>query len=252
MTFVLDLPNRPEKPRTTGRTQLLDKGQGLTAIRDLMDVAAHTIDLVKLGWGTSLVTRQLAEKVACYHEYDVDVGLGGTLLELVYLKGRVEEFRSWLLELGIRTVEVSDGAIRMPEEDKLALIARFTEDFTVYSEVGRKDASVVVTPARWVKAIKRELEAGAKAVILEGRESGTAGMYRQSGEIRMGLVDEILDADIPLESLIFEAPNKENQVWLMRHLGTSVNLANIHPDDALAVETLRLGLRADTLLDLHR
>lgn len=252
MTLQLDLPERPAKPRHNGRTQILDKGSGLAQTRDLLEVSGPLLDLAKLGWGTSMVSRQVPEKVATYAEFGVEVCLGGTLLELAYLQGKIDALRGWLLDLGIGIVEVSDGAVIMPPEEKLGLISRLAEDFTVHSEVGSKDAAAIVTPARWVAEIRRELSAGSSYVILEGRESGTAGLYRQSGEIRMGLVDEILEADIPQDSLIFEAPNKANQVWLIKHLGPSVNLANIAPDDVVSVETLRLGLRADTLLDFHR
>lgn len=252
MTLNLTLPQRPDKPRSRGRTQILDKGMGLMATRDFLDVAAGMVDLVKLGWGTSIVTPNVGAKVNLYREYGVDVCLGGTLLELVFLQDKVEELTEWLLELGISTVEVSDGVVHITPEEKATLISRLAKEFTVLSEVGSKDTTAIVTPARWVEEIRRDLEAGSSSVILEGRESGTGGLYRESGEIRMGLVDEILDADIPQERLVFEAPNKVNQVWLIRHLGPSVNLANIRPEDAVPVETLRLGLRADTLLDLHR
>jgi phosphosulfolactate synthase len=252
VTLNIDLPARPQKPRSIGRTHLLDKGLGTSAIRDLLDVASDSIDLVKLGWGTSLVTQGLEEKIACYTERGIDVCVGGTLLELVYLKGKVDAFVDWIGVLGLKHVEVSDGVVRIPAEDKSELISRLAKDFVVYSEVGSKDQNVVVTPAKWVAEIKRDFDAGASLVILEGRESGTAGMYRDSGEIRMGLIDEILDADIAQDTLLFEAPHKENQVWLMRHLGPHVNLGNVAPEDSIAVETLRLGLRSDTLLDLHR
>lgn len=239
------------KPRDIRRTQVLDKGLGHRQVNDMLEVAGHLIDLVKLGWGTALVTGQLEEKVALYREAGIELCLGGTLLEVYSHRGEVDQFEDLINELGLSHVEVSDGTIELPIEEKVALISRFAENFTVYSEVGQKDPDVVVTPAKWVRAIQAELEAGASKVILEGRESGTAGMYRTGGEIRMGLIDEILDAGISPEKLIFEAPNKASQTWFIRHIGVDVNLANVLPDDVIPLETLRLGLRADTLLDIH-
>lgn len=239
------------KPRAVRRTQILDKGLGTRHIRDLLDVAGDHIDLTKLGWGTALVTNGLREKIDLYREAGIDVCLGGTLLEVYILRNQVDDFERLVSGLGLSHVEVSDGAVELPREEKLALIKRFASDYTVYSEVGQKDPDVVVTPAKWLASIEAELGAGADKVILEGRESGTAGMYRTSGEIRMGLIDEILDAGIPPEVLIFEAPTKASQTWFIKHIGVDVNLANIAPDDVIPLETLRLGLRADTLLDIH-
>lgn len=248
----LHLPSRAQKPRTSGRTHLLDKGLGPRSVADVIEVAGPVIDLVKLGWGTSVVSGMVAEKVAAYQAADIDVCLGGTLLELACLQGRVSAYRQQVEDLGIACVEVSDGTYEMPEDVKLQLIEDFAaDDYVVYSEVGSKDAATIVSPYRWVAAVKRELEAGATAVILEGRESGTAGLYRESGEIRMGLVDELIESGVAASRLVFEAPGKTSQSWLMQHVGYDVNLGNIRPDDALAVETLRLGLRADTLMDRH-
>lgn len=239
------------KPRRIRRTQILDKGLGPRQIEDMLDTAGNLIDLAKLGWGTALVTRGLEEKIQLYNSVDVEVCLGGTLLEVYLHRGQLEQFESLVAELGLTHVEVSDGTIEIPLVEKLSLIERFAVDYTVLSEVGQKNPDVVVTPAKWVAAIKAELEAGADKVILEGRESGTAGMYRTTGEIRMGLIDEILDAGIPPEKLIFEAPTKASQTWFIKHIGSDVNLANVPPEDVISLETLRAGLRADTLFDIH-
>jgi phosphosulfolactate synthase len=173
------------------------------------------------------------------------------LFEVFYLQGRLDEYAGWMGEMGITSMEVSDGAVTMDEAEKLRAIEHFATDFTVYSEVGSKDADAIVTPAKWLDAIRAELEAGVSHVILEGRESGTAGMYRRSGEIRMGLIDEIIDGGVPADRLVFEAPQKAQQVWLIEHVGPDVNLGNVPMDELIPVETLRLGLRADTLLTLH-
>lgn len=247
----LRLPERSAKPRRSGRTHGLDKGIGPHLLDDLLSVAAPYLDLVKLGWGTSVVTPNLPGKIARYREHEVEVCFGGTLFELVVLQDRLEEYAAWMKDLGLEAVEVSDGTLVMEEADKLRMIERLAADFTVFSEVGSKDAEAIVTPAKWVGAIRAELEAGASHVILEGRESGTAGMYRQSGEIRMGLIDEIVDAGIPTDRLVFEAPRKPQQVWLIEHLGPEINLGNIPLDEVIPLETLRLGLRADTMLHLH-
>jgi len=247
----LTLPQRSSKPRSRGRTHGLDKGIGPDAVRDQLSVCGEYLDLVKLGWGTSVVTPVLREKIDVYRAFGVDVCFGGTLFELVVLQGRLDEYVAWMQDLGLTSVEVSDGTLEIEEAAKLRMIERLAADFTVFSEVGSKDAEAIVTPAKWLNAIEAELEAGASHVILEGRESGTAGMYRKSGEIRMGLIDEIIDAGVPVERLVFEAPLKPQQVWLIEHLGPEINLANIALDEVIPVETLRLGLRGDTLLALH-
>jgi phosphosulfolactate synthase len=251
MNSPLRIPDRGSKPRTDGRTHIIDKGLPVGLIHDQLHLAGEFVDLVKLGWGTSVVTPILSEKLETYRAHDIEVCFGGTLFELAHLQGRVDEYTAWLRELNITSVEISDGVLELEASEKAALIEKLSAELTVYSEVGSKDAAAIVTPARWVRAIKDELAAGADKVILEGRESGTAGMYRPSGEIRMGLIDEILEADIPVDRLIFEAPRKDQQVWLIEHIGAGVNLGNIAPDDALPLETLRLGLRADTLLTFH-
>lgn len=252
MTFVPPAwLQAPPKPRDNRRTQILDKGQGLRQTEDLLETAGDLVDLAKLGWGTALVTAGVQDKIDLYTEADVDVSLGGTLLELYVRRGEIDLYEEHVEQLGLTHVEVSDGTVEMPLPEKLALIERFAGKYTVYSEVGQKDPEVVVTPAKWVAAINAELGAGASKVILEGRESGTAGMYRTSGEIRMGLIDEILDAGIEPDKLIFEAPTKAAQTWFIRHIGPDVNLANVPTTDVIALETLRLGLRADTLLDIH-
>ncbi len=250
MNHAFTLPERAAKPRRSGRTHLLDKGLGPRAVDDLLEVAGDVIDLVKLGWGTSLVAADVRDRVRRYRAADVEVCLGGTLVEFAWLRGELDAYRRWVDDLGITCVEVSDGTLEIPDDDKVAMIRDFATDFTVYSEVGSKDADTIVSPSRWVAAVHRELEAGATGVILEGRESGTAGLYRQSGELRMGLVDDLVHSGVSTDQLVFEAPGKTGQVWLLRHVGMDVNLANIRPDDAIAVETLRLGLRSDTLLDV--
>jgi phosphosulfolactate synthase len=249
--MTLRTPSRIAKPRTTGRTNLLDKGMGLATMADLLAVAADYIDLVKIGWGTALVLPDLDARLELFRSHDIDICCGGTLFEYAYVTDQVEGYVDWLKERGLRHVEVSDGTITMEPTEKLKAIERLAADFHVLSEVGSKDADAIVSPARWVKAIVSEMEAGATDVILEGRESGTAGLYRKSGEMRTGLVDEVLDSGIDPHRLIFETPQKGHQVYLLNLLGVTANFANIAPEDAIPLETLRRGLRSDTLSQIH-
>jgi phosphosulfolactate synthase len=230
-----------------GLTHVMDKGLGPRAWEDVLETCGDYISIVKLGWGTAFVTPNLARKLAILK--DKPVVIGGTFLEAVIAQDKVDEYKSWLGELGLTYVEISDGVIDLPRERKLELIADFARDFTVLSEVGSKDADVVYAPYQWVEWIKEELEAGAWKVITEGREGGTSGIYRPSGEMRTGLVDEIVH-EVPVEDLIFEAPQKGSQAWFIRQFGPSVNLGNIPPEEVIALETLRLGLRADTLKEV--
>jgi phosphosulfolactate synthase len=244
---LLDLPPRSGKPRTSGLTHVLDRGMSLAQVDGLVEVAGDSVDIVKLGWGTALATGNLEPKLARLRAHGIPVVLGGTLTELAIQQGRIDGLIAWLHELGLEHVEVSDGTITLEPDVKLELIRRLARDgFTVLSEVGSKDDERIMAPYRWVEQIQAELDAGAWKVIAEARESGTAGIYRPTGEIRQGLIDEITHA-IPAERLLFEAPQKEQQVYLIRRFGPDVNLGNIAPDDVLALETLRLGLRSDTM-----
>jgi phosphosulfolactate synthase len=242
----LDLPHRDGKPRERGITHVLDRGLALAQVDGMVEVAGDAVDLVKLGWGTAVVTQNLEAKLARYRDHGIPVVLGGTLTELAIAQDRVDGLIRWLEALGLRHVEVSDGTIAMPHERKLELIERLARDFVVLSEVGSKDDARIMAPYRWVEQIEAELAAGAWKVIAEARETGTAGIYRADGEVRMGLIDEIAHAVDPAR-LLFEAPRKAQQVWFLRRFGIDVNLGNVAPDDALALETLRLGLRADTV-----
>ncbi len=245
----LNLPERPGKPRAEGLTHVIDKGLNLRDIEGMFDTAGQFVDIVKLGWGTSYVTNNLEKKIALYRSCETPVVCGGTLFEVVYARGRIDEFKRWLLEHRFSHVEISDGTLEIPRERKLELIAEFARDFTVLSEVGSKDADVNIAPYLWVQWIKEELDAGAWKVITEGREGGTAGIYRPTGEMRTGLVDEIVH-EIPVSDLIFEAPTKGSQAWFVKEFGPNVNLGNIPPDEVIPLETLRLGLRGDTLKEI--
>jgi len=224
----------------------MDKGLNLRDIEGMFDTAGQYVDIVKLGWGTSYVTNNLEKKIALYRSFDTPVVCGGTLFEAVYARNKLEEYRSWLLENRFSHVEISDGTIELPRERKLELIADLARDFVVLSEVGSKDSETVFAPYQWVDWMREELAAGAWKVITEGREGGTAGIYRRDGEMRTGLIDEIVHS-IELGDIIFEAPTKASQAWFVKQFGPDVNLGNIPPDEVIPLETLRLGLRADTL-----
>ena len=245
MQDLLRLPDRSQKPRQQGLTHVLDRGLSVTEIDGLAEIAGDYVDVVKLGWGTALATGSLERKLERYRHHGIPVVFGGTLTELAIAQGRLDALIDWLRELEIDHIEISDGTIELRHEDKVELIERLASEFTVLSEVGSKDDTRIMAPYRWVEQIEQELAAGAWKVIAEARESGTAGIFRHDGEVRMGLIDEIVHAIAP-EKLLFEAPQKDQQVWFVRRFGANVNLGNIAPDDVLALETIRVGLRSDT------
>jgi phosphosulfolactate synthase len=245
----LALPPRVPKPREVGMTHVMDKGLSLAEIRSMIEMGGDYIDIVKLGWGTSYVTGNLREKLDLYRSLGIPVVCGGTLLEVAEARGRIDGYRTWLTEQGFECVEVSDGTIDMARERKLELIDLFARDFQVLSEVGSKDAEEIFAPYQWVEWIKEEQAAGAWKVITEARESGTAGIFRTSGEVRSGLIDEIVH-EIDVAGLLFEAPQKTQQAWFIKHLGPDVNLGNIPPDEVIPLETLRRGLRSDTMAQI--
>jgi phosphosulfolactate synthase len=225
---------------------VIDRGLSVAEVDGLLEVAGACVDIVKLGWGTALVSANLQPKLERYAAHDIPVVLGGTLTELAIRQNRVDGLVAWLRELGLRHVEISDGTIPLEPQRKSALIERLSDEFVVFAEVGNKDADFIMAPYVWVEQIERDLAAGAWKVITEARESGNAGIYRADGEPRMGLIDEIAHA-VDHERLIFEAPLRPQQVWLLTRFGTECNLGNIAPDDVLSLETLRLGLRSDTV-----
>jgi phosphosulfolactate synthase len=225
---------------------VIDRGLSLAEVDGLIEVAGAAVDVVKLGWGTALVTGNLEAKLARYSQHEIPVVLGGTLTEVAIRQGRIDGLIAWLRELGLRHVEISDGTITLAPEVKRGLIERLSGEFVVLAEVGNKDADFIMAPYVWVEQIERDLDAGAWKVITEARESGTAGIYRADGEPRTGLIDEIVHAVDP-DRLVFEAPLRPQQVWLLKRFGTECNLGNIAPDDVLSLETLRLGLRSDTV-----
>jgi phosphosulfolactate synthase len=233
--------------RDGGLTHVLDKGLGPRGWEDVLEVAGDHIDIVKLGWGTAYVTQSLQRKLDVLRGRRIVIG--GTFFEVVYARDRLDDYKRWLSSLGIDHVEISDGTVEIPRERKLELIADFARDFTVLSEVGSKDENVNIAPYLWVEWLREELDAGAWKVITESREGGSAGIFRPSGEMRTGLVDEIAHT-IDSRDIVWEAPTKASQAWFVKHFGPEVNLGNIPPEEVIPLETLRLGLRGDTLKEV--
>jgi phosphosulfolactate synthase len=242
----LKLPARAIKPRSRGITHVLDSGLTPEGIRAFLGQTAHLVDIVKVGWGIGYVDPALGAKVSICAEHGCPVSLGGTLLEVAAMQDRVGELRDWALQVGLTHVEVSDGLRALPVSRKQALIRELAADFVVLAETGAKEGNYPPTPAEWGEEMARDLEAGASWVIAEGRESGTVGLYRADEAVREDLVEAIV-AWVPQDKVIFEAPRKGQQVWFVRQLGADVNLGNVAPDNVLSLETLRLGLRADTV-----
>jgi phosphosulfolactate synthase len=251
MSFELShLPKRIAKPRNNGITLVLDKGFSVRETEDFIESSSAHTDIVKLGWGTACVTANLERKLDVYKSAGIPVYFGGTLFEAYVLRNELDKYLRVLDKYSIGYVEVSNGTIWLSEEKKIAIIRELTKNFTVLSEVGSKNPNEIIPPYKWVKSIQAEIDAGAWKIITEACESGTVGVFRPNGEVRSGLIDEIAD-QISVEKLLFEAPQKEQQVWFIRKFGSNVNLGNIAPNEVISLETLRLGLRSDTLFDFY-
>ncbi|WP_225732022.1 MULTISPECIES: phosphosulfolactate synthase [unclassified Nocardia] len=248
---TLTLPSRDAKPRRRGRTMVIDPGLPTGYFADIMTSYGDLIDLVKFGWGTCLATADILGKADAAREHGIEFYFGGTLFEKFLSNDRVDEWYKLCSDAGATTVEISNGTIPLPNSDKASYIRRFAEEFTVLSEVGFKDPARELTPRSWVECIREDLDAGADLVIAEARESGRSGIGLPNGEPRHELIETIAASGIDIDRVMFEAPTKELQIYLLRRLGPQVNLGNIHTGDVIGLETLRLGLRADTLTDFQ-
>jgi phosphosulfolactate synthase len=243
---LTQIPERTEKPRHNGgMTMVMDKGLSLRQVEDFLEVSGTYTDIVKLGWATSYVTPNLKEKLKLYKDAGIPVYFGGTLFEAFIIRNQYDDYCRMLDTFQLEYAEVSDGSITIEHDIKCEYIRKLSERVTVISEVGSKDVQKIFAPYKWIQLMKAEMEAGAWKVIAEARESGNVGIYRDSGEVRQGLIDEILTQIAP-ENIIWEAPQKAQQVWFIKLLGSNVNLGNIAPADLIPLETLRLGLRSDT------
>ena len=250
MNFNLTkIPARTPQPRTSGLTMVMDKGLSIREVHDFMSVCRPHTDIVKLGFGTSFVTPNLREKIDVYHSYNIPVYFGGTLFEAFLIRNQFDDYLAVCKDYGISYVEVSDGSVSIPHTEKCGYIERLTQHATVLSEVGSKDAAHIIPPYKWIELMRAELEAGSSYVIAEAREAGNVGIYRGSGEVREGLVQEIL-TQIPEEKIIWEAPQKAQQLYFLELIGCNVNLGNIAPNEVIPLETMRIGLRGDTF-DLY-
>jgi phosphosulfolactate synthase len=246
MNYTLtQIPERTTKPRIHGMTMVMDKGLSCRQVEDFLETSASYVDIVKLGWATSFVTPNLDDKLRIYREAGIPVYFGGTLFEAFIVRNQFEDYRRLLDKYKLEHAEVSDGSIEMKQGDKLEYIRQLATQVTVLSEVGSKDEAKIIPPYKWIQLMQAELEAGAWKVIGEARESGNVGLFRASGEVRQGLVEEIL-TQVPFERIIWEAPQKAQQVWFVKLLGANVNLGNIAPNELISLETIRLGLRSDT------
>jgi phosphosulfolactate synthase len=246
MNYTLtNIPERTQKPRENGFTMAMDKGLSCRQVEDFLSVAGDHIDIVKLGWGTSFVTAKLIDKLKVYADAGIPTYFGGTLFEAFIIRDQFDDYRKILDKYGMSYAEVSDGSIELNHDIKCEYVRKLSEQVTVLSEVGSKDVEKIIPPYKWIELMQKELDAGAWKVIGEAREGGNVGLFRSTGEVRSGLVQEIL-TKIPSEKIIWEAPIKAQQVWFMKLLGTNVNLGNIAPNEVIPLETIRLGLRGDT------
>lgn len=246
MNFNLtQIPERTGKPRTNGITMVMDKGLSISEVENLLDIAEPYVDVVKLGFGTSFVTPNLRKKLEVYSRHNIPVYFGGTLFEAFLIRNQFDDYIRICEEYGVSYMEVSDGSVDIPHAEKCGYIEKLTKYGKVLSEVGSKDAAHIIPPYKWIELMKAELEAGSTYVIAEAREAGNVGIYRGSGEVREGLVQEIL-TQIPGEKIMWEAPQKAQQLYFIELLGCNANLGNIAPNEVIPLETMRLGLRGDT------
>lgn len=239
------IPERTQQPRVNGLTMVMDKGLSINQAKDFLSVAGPHVDIVKLGFGTSFVTPNLREKLEVYRDANMPVYFGGTLFEAFLIRNQFDDYVEVCKDYGVSYIEVSDGSITIPHAEKCGYIERLTQHSTVLSEVGSKDAAHIIPPYKWIELMRAELEAGSSYVIAEAREAGNVGIYRGSGEVREGLVQEIL-TQIPAEKIIWEAPQKLQQLYFLELIGCNVNLGNIAPNEVLPLEAMRIGLRGDT------
>lgn len=248
MAYTVDLPFLPErtaKPRKVGLTMVMDKGISMRQAEDMMETGADFIDYVKLGFGTSVISKNVKEKIKLYQKNNIKVYLGGTLFEAFVIRNKFDDYQRFIASLGLDSAEVSDGSITIDHSQKCDYISKLAKNHTVLSEVGSKEEGVIIHPARWIKMMQAELDAGASQVIAEARESGNVGIFHKNGSAHTLLINRIVNK-IKLENIIWETPQKSQQVYFLKLFGSNVNVGNIGVDDVIPLETLRLGLRGDT------
>jgi phosphosulfolactate synthase len=245
LEFLNNIPKRPEKPRTKGLTMIMDKGLSLNEAENMVVLKSELTDIVKLGFGTSLLTRYIDKKISLYKEAGIDVYTGGTLFEAFIVRNQIDDFYRLMDKLKLEMVEVSDGCIQMEHDKKCELIHKLSKNFKVISEIGSKDESLTIEDDKWISYMKKELEAGSWKVIAEAREGGNVGMFETNGDIKGKLIKNITK-EIDIANILWEAPLKKQQIWFINEFGANVNLGNISPNSIISLECLRLGLRGDT------
>jgi phosphosulfolactate synthase len=245
LEFLNNIPKRPEKPRIKGLTMIMDKGLSLNEAENMVVLKSELTDIVKLGFGTSLLTRYIDKKISLYKEAGIDVYTGGTLFEAFVVRNQIDDFYRLMDKLKLEMVEVSDGCIQMEHDKKCEIIHKLSKDFKVISEIGSKDESLTIEDDKWISCMKKELEAGSWKVIAEAREGGNVGMFETNGDIKEKLIKNITK-DIDISNILWEAPLKKQQIWFINEFGANVNLGNISPNSIISLECLRLGLRGDT------
>lgn len=239
------LPNRTVKPRKDGVTMVMDKGISLRQAEDMLNSSSDYIDFVKLGFGTSIISKNVKEKIKLYQKEGIKVYVGGTLFEAFIVRNKFDDYLKYITDLGLDSAEVSDGSVSLNHDKKCEYISKLAKNFTVLSEVGSKEEGVIIHPARWIKMMQAELDAGAFKVIAEARESGTVGIFHKNGSAHTLLINRIVNK-VKLENIIWETPQKSQQVYFLKLFGCNVNVGNISVDDVIPLETLRIGLRGDT------
>jgi len=242
------VPSRPEKPREKGITMMMDKGLSLRETEDFIQSAGELTDVVKFGFGTSLITKDLEKKIKLYQSAGLRCYFGGTLFEAFIARGKFNDYQKFVDKMGLDLVEVSDGSIIIPQDEKCEYISKLAKNYTVFSEVGSKEEGMIISPGKWIRMMTNELEAGSWKVIAEGRESGSVGIFRRNGQPHTVLINKII-AKVKPEQILWEAPNKTQQVWFINLFGENVNLGNIAHNEVIPLECLRLGLRGDTFFN---
>ena len=245
LEILKNIPKRSSQPRSEGLTMVMDKGLSLNEAENMVALKSEIADIVKLGFGTSLLTRFIKEKINLYKQSGMMVYTGGTLFEAFIIRNQFDDFCKLMDQLDLEMVEVSDGSISIEHDQKCELIQKLSKNYKVISEIGSKDKSITLQDSDWVKFMRKEIEAGSWKVIAEAREGGNVGIFEKNGDVKTHLVKQI-SKEIELSQILWEAPQKEQQVWFINNFGANVNLGNISPNDIISLECLRLGLRGDT------
>ncbi len=250
--LLISLPFRSKKPRENGLSNMVDKGYGLKQLDDILSFCSDYVDIVKLGWASAYITPTLSEKVKLFNNYNIRTCLGGMMFEICFWQGKIEEYADFMRHFNIDMVEVSNGSLPISEKDKVRMIEYYANlGFTVLSEVGSKDVTINTPPEEWVRCIDNDLNAGAWKVITEGRADASAGIYNSEGVIKDDIINAIFESNISVEKIIYEAPKKKQMTWFVKQVGANVNIGNIPLDEIMNLETLRLGLRGDTVNHFH-